>query len=170
MTISLPQRRAERLVELLDSIKPEQKRLSVTTWHQLLGELRSMSLALPGARGLFSGLQSSIATRRSNRLRLTKRFHQALDDFHWIQASLTSRPTRLQELVPTPPSIVGTHDASGFAAGGVWFPHPTVDLRPVPLQFVNPSGKLTKLTNTSHVPIVWPVSYTHLTLPTILLV
>mmetsp|Transcript_20086 Transcript_20086/g.29792 ORF Transcript_20086/g.29792 Transcript_20086/m.29792 type:complete len:644 (-) Transcript_20086:159-2090(-) len=155
MTISLPQRRAERLVELLDSIKPDQKRLSVNTWHQLLGELRSMSLALPGTRGLFSSLQAAITTRRGNRLRLTKRFHQALDDFRWIQSSLTSRPTRMQELVPTPPSIVGTHDASGYAAGGVWFPHPTVDLRPVPLQLIGPSGKLTTTTHTQHVPIVW---------------
>jgi hypothetical protein len=45
--------RLERLHALLDLISPPQKRVSVKKWHQLLGELRSMSPALPGSRGLF---------------------------------------------------------------------------------------------------------------------
>ena len=33
------------------------QRIATKRWHKLLGELRSMVLALPGARGLFSTLQ-----------------------------------------------------------------------------------------------------------------
>ena len=54
MTVHLPPHRAERLAEILASIPVTQKRTSVRKWHKVLGELRSMSLALPGARHMFS--------------------------------------------------------------------------------------------------------------------
>ena len=47
MTIHLPQHRAERLAEILASIPITQKRTSVKKWHKVLGELRSMAIALP---------------------------------------------------------------------------------------------------------------------------
>jgi hypothetical protein len=47
MTIQLPQHRIDRLWEILHSIPQHQKRTSVKKWHQVLGELRSMSIALP---------------------------------------------------------------------------------------------------------------------------
>ena len=121
MTLTLPPRRLQRLADLLASIPSHQQRLSLSTWHSLLGELRSMSLALPGSRGLFSHLQAAIKTRAGTRLRLTPAFHGALADFAWIQSTLSTRPTRLFEVVPTTPSLVGAHDASGHGAGGVWF-------------------------------------------------
>ena len=49
MTIQLPPHRIERLSEILSSIPVTQKRTSVRKWHKVLGELRSMSLALHGA-------------------------------------------------------------------------------------------------------------------------
>ena len=58
MTLELPPHRQQRLTEdILDSIPPHQKRVSLKKWHQVLGKLRSMSIALPGSRGLFSLLQ-----------------------------------------------------------------------------------------------------------------
>lgn len=57
MTVTLPPHRVERLAEILASIPLDQKRTSVRKWHKVLGELRSMSLALPGARHLFSHMQ-----------------------------------------------------------------------------------------------------------------
>jgi hypothetical protein len=57
MTVELPPHRIDRLFELLDSIAPAQRRSSVKKWEKLLGELRSMVLAIPGGRGLFSVLQ-----------------------------------------------------------------------------------------------------------------
>jgi hypothetical protein len=48
MTISLPEHRREGLLEILTSVI-NRKRASVQEWHCLLGELRSMSIAIPGS-------------------------------------------------------------------------------------------------------------------------
>jgi hypothetical protein len=53
MIIHLPPHRVEHLAEVLASIPITQKRTSVKKWHKVIGELCSMTLALPGARNLF---------------------------------------------------------------------------------------------------------------------
>ena len=93
MTLTLPPRRLQRLAELLESIPTTQKRLSIKKWHKLLGELRSMALALPGARGLFSHLQVAQQSLQHGRSRLHRGFHDAINDFRWLQTELASRPT-----------------------------------------------------------------------------
>ena len=75
MTISLPQHRQERLGEILASVPLTQKRLSVKRWHKILGELRSMSLALPGSRGLFSSMQLALSKKSKNRIKLRNGVH-----------------------------------------------------------------------------------------------
>ena len=122
LTISLPPHRLERLWEILDSIPVDQKRTSVKKWHKVLGELRSMSIALPGSRNMFGRLQNALSLRTGGRISLKKGVHQALDDFRWIAKDLESRPTRIAEVVPLAPVAEGHHDASGAGAGGVWFP------------------------------------------------
>lgn len=159
MTLTLPPRRLLRLQELLQSIPPQQKRLSLDRYHQLLGELRSMALALPGARGLFSHLQAALKTRTRHQLRLTAGFHQALDDFRWLYHEVGSRPTRLQELVPTTPSLTGTHDAAGSGAGGVWFPHSTACPRRVRFHILEPTGHFHCIRPPTPGPIVWRMSF-----------
>ena len=125
MTIQLPQHRIDRLWEILNSIPQHQKRTSVKKWHQILGELRSMSIALPGSRNMFGRLQNALSLQSKSRVTLNKGVHQALDDFRWIAQDLTDRPTRIQEVIPLPPIAEGTHDASGGGAGGIWFPSDT---------------------------------------------
>ena len=123
LTITLPPHRAERLREILNSIPRHQKRTSVQKWQQLVGELRSMAIALPGARGLFSALQLALTQRPTHhRINLRKGTHDALDDFRWLHSTLTTRPTRIPELIPTAPDVVAFHDASGLQAGGVVIP------------------------------------------------
>ena len=122
MTIHLPSHRLERLGEILASIPATQKRTSVKKWHKVLGELRSMSLALPGARNLFSHMQHALSSKLKGRVALNKGVHDALDDFRWILTDIASRPTRIAELVPLLASAEGHHDASGKGAGGIWFP------------------------------------------------
>ena len=129
MTIALPPHRVERLAQILASIPPTQKRTSVRKWHKVLGELRSMAIALPGARGLFSALQLALSRSNNHRLSLNKGVHAALDDFRWLLHDLSSRPTRIAEVVPLLPSALGYHDASGDGCGGVWFPVPSLDSR-----------------------------------------
>ena len=122
MTIRLPPHRVERLWEILDSIPKSQKRTSIKKWHKVLGELRSMSIALPGSRNLFGQLQKALSDSNGGRVTLKRGVHQALDDFRWIANDLASRPTRIAELVPLTPVAEGHHDASGKGAGGIWFP------------------------------------------------
>jgi hypothetical protein len=129
MTIQLPPHRVERLWEILNSIPRSQKRTSVKKWYKVLGELRSMSIALPGSRNMFGRLQNALKLDGTSRIALNKGVHQALDDFRWIAKDLTDRPTRIQELIPLLPGAEGDHDASGSGAGGVWFPSDTLTPR-----------------------------------------
>ena len=121
LTLNLPPHRLERLREVLQWISPPQKRLSTRKWHQLLGELRSMSPALPGTRGLFSVLQEALSNGDNRRVRLNQRVYDTAADFASLVDSLATRPTRLQELVPTTPSYIGACDACQVGMGGVWF-------------------------------------------------
>lgn len=123
LTISLPDRRVQRLGEILASIPPHQKRTSMKKWHKVLGELRSMSIALPGAKNLFSSMQNALSlSANGHRVALNKGVHDALNDFRWMYADISNRPTRIAELVPLDPSLDGHHDASGKGTGGAWFP------------------------------------------------
>ena len=90
MTIQLPQRRVERLAEILASIPRTQKRTSAKKWHKVLGELRSMALALPGSRNIFSQLQNALSTKKGARVTLRKGVHDALDDFRWMHENIAS--------------------------------------------------------------------------------
>jgi hypothetical protein len=56
MTIEIPAHRVTRLFDILDSVPSHQGRTSVKKWQKLLGELRSMVLAIPGGWGMFSVL------------------------------------------------------------------------------------------------------------------
>lgn len=121
-TLSLPAHRLERLYTILDAFPPTRKRVPKAEWHQLLGELRSMTAALPGARGLFSTMQDALRNGDRYRVRLNRRVFDSLADFRAIADSLRARPTRLRELVPVgAPSAYGACDACQRGMGGVWF-------------------------------------------------
>ena len=130
MTIELPAHRRDRLRALLDEIPHHQRRLSLRRWQQILGELRSMAIAIPGSRGLFSLLQEALRHRSDGRIRLSRGVHDCLDDFRFLDQDLTNRPTRLYEIVAQgTPEILGATDACGYGMGGVAFPQPSAQLR-----------------------------------------
>ncbi|KAI2499906.1 hypothetical protein MHU86_14576 [Fragilaria crotonensis] len=120
-TLHLPAHRLDRLLHVLSWICPPRKRLSTKKWHQLLGELRSMAPALPGTRGLFSVLQEALSRGDRHRVRLNPDVYATAHDFRVLVNAVASRPTRLHELVPTPPSDIGACDACRIGMGGVWF-------------------------------------------------
>jgi len=143
MTIQLPPHRQERLGEILASLPADQKRIGLTKWHKILGKLCSVSLALLGARNMFSTMQEALIYRRKGtRIQLNKGVHQALDDFLWMLANIKNRPTRIAELVPLSPSAIGYHDVSSLGAGGVWFP-----------SYLIPRG------TTGNAPILWRIQW-----------
>jgi hypothetical protein len=98
----------------------------------MLGELRAMAIAIPGARGIFSHLQAALQARNvsNGRIRVSNHVRATLEDFKWLAGSLQDRPTRLQELVAQQPSLYGTTDASGQGMGDTILP--PSDTSPVP--------------------------------------
>ncbi|KAL7561530.1 hypothetical protein ACA910_022684 [Epithemia clementina (nom. ined.)] len=124
-TVKLPAHRRERLLQLLDATK-HKKSVPLKTFQQRLGELRSMAMGLPGARGLFSHLQSALSTHRTyTHVRLTKPARNALADFELLALGISSRPTRISEIIPSRhPTFVGVCDAAPVGMGGIWLPPP----------------------------------------------
>ena len=117
-TVQLLEARVLRLNEILATLPKEKMRVSKKVWYQLLGELRSMVLAIPGGRGLISALQQALR-RTTSRIRLTQAVHDELDDWRWLTWDLHSRPASWDELVEKSPAYVGSHDAARYGMGGV---------------------------------------------------
>ena len=119
-SLALPAHRQAKLLSLLNNLLLR-KRSTVSDWHQLLGELRSMSLAVPGSRGCFSFLQHALKPG-AKRIKITPTVRDQLKDFLWLANDVSSRPTHLSEIVPTPPTYYGAMDAARAGMGGIWFP------------------------------------------------
>jgi hypothetical protein len=120
-TLELPPHRIARLHEIFDYLRPRD-RDGTTMWQKILGELRSMSIGIPGSRGLFSILQEGLKYRDQDRLSLTPNMKDQLLDFEYLANDLEKQPTSIAELVPDHPVAFGPHDASGKGMGGVWLP------------------------------------------------
>jgi hypothetical protein len=109
------------LYRLFSLFTRRRKCVSLKKWQQILGELRSMVLAIPGGRGLFSTLQMGILHSDRHRVRIDSHLRAQLDDFEALEADLHLRPTRLAEIVPDLPSGIGAVNAAKPGMGGVWF-------------------------------------------------
>jgi hypothetical protein len=120
-TLELPPHRVTKVEEIFAYLHGR-TRVSIKRWHQILGELRSLAIGIPGCRGLFGALQHGLRHTDKQRINLNKDIRNALHDFKWLADDLSSRPTSIAELVPDHPIAIGPHDASGFAMGGCWLP------------------------------------------------
>jgi hypothetical protein len=80
MTLELPAHRKRRLLDILTEIPLTQRRISVKRWQQILGEIRSMAIALPGSNGLFSLLQEALRHQSNGRIRLSQGVQDTLED------------------------------------------------------------------------------------------
>ena len=120
-TIELPPHRVERLHEMLRAFPRSRRTCRKKDLHKLVGELRSMIIAIPGGVGCLSWLQERLKSA-PDRIYLNNQFKDAIDDFKWLANDITSRPTNIGEVVPEVPVYVGCSDASGLGAGGVWLP------------------------------------------------
>jgi hypothetical protein len=141
-TLTLPPHRLDRLFDILrNSIGSHQKRVSLQKWHSILGELRAMAIAIPGARGFFSHLQAALQARNlsQNRIRVSNHVKATLQDFTWLAESLHDRPTRLNELVAQQPCQYGTTDASGRGMGGIILPPRSSSAPPIKMSTDVPS-------------------------------
>ena len=126
-TLQLPQHCYEWLHSLFEALW-HQRWASIRKWHQLLGELCSMVLAIPGGWGLFSILQTGFKYMDKNRICLDQHIKAQLADFESLAKDLTARPTRLAKIIPDADATIGAVDASKAGMGGIWF---TPDERPL---------------------------------------
>lgn len=121
-TLTLPPHWLAGFYALLNSFPASRRCAPMAEWHQLLGELRSMEAALPGARGMFSTLQDALCTGDWHRIRITCRVLDSFADFRALADSIGAGPTRFWELIPIgDPVAVGACDACQLGIGGVWF-------------------------------------------------
>lgn len=152
-TIELPARRLQRLQTILQELPRSKTRVATQKWHKVIGELRSMTLAVPGLRGMFSLLQEAFRHEHKRRIRLSPALHDFLDDIRWIVQDLSNRPTRIAELFPSDPSVLQATDAAAAGMGGVIFqeeappllwrcPFPP-DIQAQVVSWDNPKGNLT---------------------------
>ena len=93
MTLSFPPHWENRFNDILSVIPTSQKRIGVYKWHRLLGYLRSMAIALPGDRGLFSHMQEALRHMEGKRVELIRGVHQTLVDFQWLVEELSKLHT-----------------------------------------------------------------------------
>jgi hypothetical protein len=68
--LALPAHRYARLLAIFAELQGL-RRVSLKKWYKVLGELCSMTLAIPGSRGLFSLLQSGLKHRNRYRICIT---------------------------------------------------------------------------------------------------
>lgn len=69
----------------------------------MLGELWSMSLGKPGCRGLFSSLQHELKFVEQDRIKITSKMQDLINNMEYLADHLDERPTSLAELVPDHP-------------------------------------------------------------------
>jgi hypothetical protein len=129
----------------------------INKWHTVLGELRSVTLGLPGAAGLFSTLQEALRHPQQCHIHITPAVHNFLDEFRALTSTLSDHPTHIAELLPHAHFIIGASDASGAGWCGFHFlPLPNGTIQPLlwrqPLPSIitdcliannNPSGTIT---------------------------
>jgi len=120
MTLHLPPHRLQRIHDLLDTTL-RQRFTTRHKWQVLLGELRSMTLALHSSVHLFSMLQS-VWHQRTCKMHIMKLARQALTDWKAMATDIAMRPVPIVSLVPHAPHYLSATDASSFGMGGWWLP------------------------------------------------
>ncbi len=121
MTLHLPPHRLTRLTDILTAFLTQQ-RTSRRRWHRLLGELRSMAMALHSTKYLFSILQHVLVDQHGPRIRINNLVRQSLRDWLAIANDVAAHPVPLSQLVPAAPTFIGATDASKAGMGGFWIP------------------------------------------------
>ena len=115
LTLMLPPHQVAKVLQLL-ALPSTLQHIRTSEWHQLLGILRSFSLALPSiTRPLWSHFLITRMTAPPIRsICLSKLCHTPHPGcVQYLGSDLISWPTHLHEIIPTPDVILGATDAPG---------------------------------------------------------
>jgi hypothetical protein len=151
-TLELTDRRKIRIATIFEDLR-HKRRVSIKKWQRVLGELRFMGPAIPGSAGLFGAMHLGLKLADAHRVRITPYLRDHLSDFECLTLSIADRPTRIAEIVPDYPSVIGAVDAAKVGMGGVLFAEdhaPCIWRAPFPediqerlVSFDNPHGDIT---------------------------
>jgi hypothetical protein len=86
-TMELPPHRKLLLANIFQDLQGR-KRISRKTWERYLGQLRFVSIAIPGSAGLFSALQLALTRTKGNQVRINKSLQHHIATFASLAASL----------------------------------------------------------------------------------
>ena len=117
-TLRLSQKRIADLLHQLD-IAPSKRKIRRKRLEVLIGKLRSMHLAIPGAIGHFYYLQQALTKATPKLAYMSNNFHKEIKYWQQLVTNMGTRPTYLAEIVQRLASALGFTDASGMGAGGV---------------------------------------------------
>ena len=93
--------------------KIRRKRLEV-----LVGKLRSMHLAIPGAISHFFYLQQALTKATPKLAYMSNNFHKEIQYWQQLVENMETQPTYLTEIVQRLASAIDFTDASGLGSGG----------------------------------------------------
>ena len=91
-TVALPERKLQELRDLLD-IPTSQQRMGGKELERLVGKLRSMHLAVPGAVAHLYHIQCALSQAETNRAWLSPDFHREIADWNTLADQTTDWPT-----------------------------------------------------------------------------
>ena len=121
-TITLPQRKHQSLLTLLDSLSKDKKHISLKTWHKVINELKSMTLLNPSLKSMFSLLQEAFWQCTQKRIHLSQCLHVFLNNIYWLHNLPLEHTTRMREVLPSHIlKTFGVIDASWKGIDGVFF-------------------------------------------------
>ena len=104
--VALSERKLQELRDLLD-IPTSQRRMGRKELERLVGKLRSMQLAVPGAVAHLYHIQRALSQAGTDRAWLSRDFHREIVDLTTLADQTADRPTHLAESVRRKPTHLG---------------------------------------------------------------
>ena len=120
-TVRLPAAKAKAYIRATHTLL-RRRTVPLKALQMLVGKLRHASIILPAAKGFFTPINAAMrGSPKLIGLGANSELRAALEDIISLLKLLSSRPTHVNELVPSMPHFAGYHDAAAEGAGGVWF-------------------------------------------------
>jgi hypothetical protein len=120
-TITLPDEKIEKILGLIKAaLRKKAGKMRLKDFQKLAGNLHHASMGLPGGKGLFTPIWTTVAKHGKGFINLNEHIRQALNNFQWLLRQMTNHPINVAQIVPSPPVCQGYSDACKYGAGGVW--------------------------------------------------
>ena len=117
--VYLPDSKIDKLRDLLKTLK-EKNYMELTELMSIRGKLQHATYGMPGATPLMGPFHAALRDP-TPWVTITPEIKLSVKEFKYMLKRMQKTPTQAIALVNDMPHYIGTHDASGKGAGGVWF-------------------------------------------------